>query len=55
MGSKALGFSSGLEVNVGNEDPGPHRMRACKPGDGMDTAWGILAVVCRLPAGRYDG
>lgn len=42
MGNKALGFSSGLEVKVGNEDPGPHRMRAWRPVAGIDTAWGIL-------------
>lgn len=38
MGSRALGFSSGLAVKVGNDDPGPHRMSACRPGDGMERA-----------------
>jgi sugar/nucleoside kinase (ribokinase family) len=28
MGMRALGFSSGLVVKVGNDDPGPHRIRA---------------------------
>lgn len=45
IGSKALGFSSGLEVKVGNEDPGPQRMRACTPGGGIDTAWGMATEV----------
>jgi hypothetical protein len=41
IGSRALGFSSGFEVKVGNEDPGPQRMRACTPGEGIDMAWGM--------------
>lgn len=42
IGNKALGFSSGFDVKVGKEDPGPHKMRACRPVAGIDTAWGIL-------------
>lgn len=42
MGSKALGFSSGLAVNVGNELPGPQRIKAWRPGVAMVTAWGIV-------------
>lgn len=43
-GSSALGFSSGLAVNVGKDDPGPQRMRACSPGEAEDTACGIVRV-----------
>jgi hypothetical protein len=43
-GSSALGFSSGFAVKVGNDEPGPHRMSACRPGDGTVTAWGIVGV-----------
>lgn len=28
IGSMALGFSSGFEVKVGREEPGPQRMKA---------------------------
>lgn len=38
MGSRALGLSSGFEVNVGNEEPGPQRMRACRPVEAIDKA-----------------
>jgi hypothetical protein len=38
IGSKALGFSSGFEVNVGNDEPGPQRMRACSPVEAEETA-----------------
>jgi len=38
MGMRALGFSSGFAVNVGNEDPGPQRMTAWNPGDGIERA-----------------
>jgi hypothetical protein len=38
MGSRAFGFSSGFDVNVGNEEPGPHRMRACSPVEAIDKA-----------------
>lgn len=41
MGKRAFGFSSGLDVNVGNEEPGPQSTKACSPGEGIDTAWGI--------------
>lgn len=44
IGNKALGFSSGFAVKVGNDEPGPQRMRACSPGDAEDTAWGMAAV-----------
>lgn len=43
MGIKAFGFSSGFAVNVGNDDPGPHRMIAWKPGAGIASACGIFA------------
>jgi hypothetical protein len=36
-----------LAVKVGNELPGPHRIRACRPGVAMVTAWGIAE-------GRWD-
>jgi hypothetical protein len=38
IGSRALGFSSGFEVNVGNEEPGPQRIRACSPVEAIDKA-----------------
>jgi hypothetical protein len=44
MGRSAFGFSSGLAVNVGKLEPGPQRMRACSPGDAIETAWGIFAI-----------
>lgn len=44
IGNKALGFSSGFEVNVGSDEPGPQRMRAWSPVEGIETAWGILTI-----------
>jgi hypothetical protein len=38
MGKSAFGFSSGLAVKVGKEDPGPHKMIAWKPGAGIERA-----------------
>lgn len=38
MGNNAFGFSSGLAVNVGKDEPGPHNIMACSPGEGIDTA-----------------
>lgn len=49
MGRRALGFSSGFAVKVGNELPGPHRIKAWRPGVAMLTAWGIAATAF-LPA-----
>ena len=40
-GRRAFGFSSGFAVKVGKELPGPHKIRACRPGEAMVTAWGI--------------
>jgi hypothetical protein len=34
MGIRALEKSLALEVNVLSDSPGPHRMRACRPGEG---------------------
>ena len=45
MGIRAFGFSSGLAVNVGNDDPGPHRMMAWKPGAGIERACGITSCL----------
>jgi hypothetical protein len=42
---RAFGFSSGLAVKVGNEDPGPQRMMAWNPGAGIERAWGIVRPV----------
>lgn len=42
MGKRALGCSSGFAVYVGNDDPGPQRIRACRPGEADDTACGIV-------------
>lgn len=44
MGRRALGCSSGFAVYVGNDDPGPQRIRACSPGEAEETACGILGV-----------
>lgn len=40
MGSSAFGISFGVDVNVLNDAPGPHRMSAWKPGEGR-VAWGM--------------
>jgi hypothetical protein len=45
IGISAFGFSSGFAVKVGNEDPGPQRMIAWKPGAGIESAWGIVRLV----------
>ena len=34
IGISAFGRSDGLEVKVLRESPGPHRMRAWRPGEG---------------------
>lgn len=44
IGRRALGFSSGLAVKVGNEEPGPQRMMACRPVEAELVAWGIATV-----------
>ena len=41
IGIKALGNSRGFVVNVLNDAPGPHRINAWKPGEGIATACGI--------------
>lgn len=41
MGSSALGISLGVDVNVLNEAPGPHRITAWNPDEGR-TACGIV-------------
>jgi hypothetical protein len=48
IGRIALGFSSGLAVKVGKLEPGPHRIRACKPGAAIETAWGILKSLVEM-------
>lgn len=30
-----------MEVKVGKDEPGPQRMRAWSPVEGIDTAWGM--------------
>ena len=47
IGRRAFGFSSGLAVKVGNELPGPHRIKAWRPGVAIVTAWGILKTALR--------
>jgi len=42
IGIRAFGKSSGFEVNVFSDTPGPHRMRAWKPGGGIERACGML-------------
>lgn len=49
IGRRAFGLSSGVDVKVGNDEPGPHRMRACSPVEGMGKAWGIMAVCEIVP------
>lgn len=44
MGRRALGCSSGFAVYVGNDDPGPQRIRACSPGEAEETACGMLGI-----------
>ena len=38
IGISAFGFSSGFDVKVGKDDPGPQRMMAWKPGAGIERA-----------------
>lgn len=45
IGISAFGFSSGFAVKVGNDDPGPQRMMAWKPGAGTASACGIFCEV----------
>lgn len=54
MGNSALGFSSGFAVKVVNDDPGPHRIKACRPGCAIDTAWGILKMASRSWMCQYS-
>lgn len=50
MGSRALGFSSGFAVKVGNEEPGPQSMMACSPDEAKLVAWGIVTVTVSVKA-----
>lgn len=43
MGKRALGFSSGFAVKVGNDEPGPQRIKAWSPGEGAEMACGIVS------------
>lgn len=45
IGNKAFGFWSGFDVKVGNDEPGPQRINACKPVEGIETAWGMTRFV----------
>jgi len=45
MGTRALGRSAGVDVKVLRETPGPHSIRACKPGEGK-VACGIVRSLC---------
>lgn len=45
MGTSALGKSLGVDVKVFKETPGPHKIKACRPGLG-NVACGISANVC---------
>lgn len=47
-GNRALGFSSGFAVNVGNDEPGPQRIMACSPGEGAEIAWGMVSEGTQL-------
>lgn len=56
MGSRAFGMSLGDDVKVLNEAPGPHRMRAWKPGGGRLVAWGIAGdYAARAVGGGVTG
>jgi len=50
IGNRALGFSSGFDVNVGNDEPGPQRMRAWSPVEGIEVAWGDMVRRMRCNA-----
>lgn len=52
IGNNAFGFWSGLAVKVGNEEPGPHKMMACSPGEGIDTACGMTVLCLRRQVRR---
>lgn len=54
MGRRAFGFPSGFAVNVGKDEPGPQRIRACKPGLGIVTACGILVLCVERPSQYRD-
>lgn len=54
IGRRALGFSSGFAVNVGNDEPGPQRIMAWSPGEGAEMAWGIAGGARRLWRGRVE-
>jgi hypothetical protein len=43
IGRRAFGMSCGVDVNVVKEAPGPHKMRAWKPGAGS-VACGMAEV-----------
>lgn len=43
MGTSALGKSSGVEVKVLNERPGPHKIKAWKSGEAGDLA-GMMPI-----------
>lgn len=54
---RAFGFSSGFDVKVGNDDPGPHRITACSPGAADETAWGIVkndVAVVKLENSKFQ-
>lgn len=43
IGTRAFEKSFGFEVKVLSDAPGPHRMKACRPGEGS-VACGIVGV-----------
>lgn len=57
MGTSALGKSSGVEVKVLKESPGPHNIKAWKSGEAGDLA-GMVRIqaqsLCYWYAGERD-
>ena len=44
MGTRAFGNSSGVEVNVFKDTPGPQSITAWKPEEGIGNACGIVEI-----------
>lgn len=53
IGVRAFGNSSGLDVKVLRETPGPHRMMAWKPVGGTGTECGMMALRQWVRADMY--
>lgn len=51
IGMMAFGNSSGFDVNVDRDAPGPHNIRAWKPGEGIVVECGIRKSGVAIPSG----